>query len=379
MSFTVAYYIDSQAFGGAEQVLFNLLTKLDRDVWHPVLVYHPSEGITGFVERVKGLGVETLSLPRIRNIRDVSGLKHFSAGLRSIRPRIFHANLNWILSCTYGITAAFLSGVKTIVATQHLYGEMETRRETVIQRFISLVVDRYIAVSNDIARQLKEDIFFSSKVDVVHNGILTSDFASTDLRSDYSEQMRREEGKQTRGIILTAARLTEQKGHQYLLKAIPFITGPLFLFAGDGPARDDIEREIKELNIGDRVRVLGYRNDIPELLSRCSIFVLPSLFEGHPLSIMEAMAAGKPVIASDIRGVDEIIVNGVSGYLVPPRNPEALASAIRTLLEDKELSGRIAEAGRRRIENEFSADTMTNKVTGIYEDLIAQGMNFPAD
>ena len=379
MSFTVAYYIDSQAFGGAEQVLFNLLTKHDRDVWHPVLVYHPSEGITGFVERVEDLGVKTLPLPRIRNLRDIRGLKNFAAGLRSIRPRIFHANLNWILSCTYGITAAFLSGVKTIVATQHLYGEMETRRETVIQRFISLVVDRYIAVSNDIARQLKEDIFFSSKVDVVHNGILTSDFASTDLRSDYSEQMRREEGKQTRGIILTAARLTEQKGHQYLLKAIPFITGPLFLFAGDGPARDDIEREIKELNIGDRVRVLGYRNDIPELLSRCSIFVLPSLFEGHPLSIMEAMAAGKPVIASDIRGVDEIIVNGVSGYLVPPRNPEALASAIRTLLEDKELSGRIAEAGRRRIENEFSADTMTNKVTGIYEDLIAQGMNFPAD
>lgn len=372
MSFTIVYYIDSQAFGGAEQVLYNLLARLDRDVWHPVLVYHPSDGIAAFVERVEGLGVETLSLPRIKNIRDVSGIKHFVAGLRSVRPRIFHANLNWILSCTYGITAAFLAGVKTIVATQHLYGEMETRRQTLIQRFVSLVVDRYIAVSNDIAHQLKKDIFFSSKVQVVHNGILTNDFASTDPRSGKTEQTIRKDSKQNPEIILTVARLVEQKGLQYLLKAIPLVPGPLFLFAGDGPDRDDMERDIKELNIGNRVRILGYRDDIPELLSECSAFVLPSLYEGHPLSVMEAMAAGRPVIASDIKGIDEIIVNGVSGYLVPPRNPEALASAIRKLTQDKELAGRIAEAGRQRIEGEFSADTMANKVTGIYKDLIVR-------
>jgi glycosyltransferase involved in cell wall biosynthesis len=123
--------------------------------------------------------------------------------------------------------------------------------------------------------------------------------------------------------------------------------------------------------VSDRVVFLGYRQDIPDLLASCDLFVLPSLFEGLPLSILEAMAAGKPVIASAIGGTDEAVLHGETGLLVPPADPTALAAAIHTVLSNPLLARRLAAAGKARVYRTFSAEAMVQRVTQTYEEILS--------
>lgn len=372
MSHTVVYYTDATDLGGAEQVLFTLLKGLDKNVWNPILVYHPSPGISQFITRLEKQKIKTMSTPEIRSYRDIDHIMLLSSKLRAISPAIFHANLNWPLSCSYGIIAAYLARAKIIIATQHLYSEVKWRRGRIEQRMISYLVDSYIAVSYDVARQLREIITSENKVEVVHNGIILE---------NYSNRLRNTPGNDVYGpirqnrenypIVLTVARLDKQKGHTYLLKAAAEIPETLFVFVGDGPERANLENEAQDLRIDDRVIFLGMRYDIPELLYGCDLFVLPSLYEGLPLSIMEAMAAEKPVIAPDIGGVNELIINGETGLLVPPANPSALASSIRFVISSPDSACKMTGAGKIRIAQEFSAGKMLAKITDIYHSQIS--------
>lgn len=371
MTYTVVYYIDSDNFGGAEKVLYNLIKGLDRKTWKPALVYHPASGISHFIDQISELDVETHPVPVIVGYKDLNNIRSFAKIVSELRPDIFHANLNWPLACSYGIIAAFFARIKTIIATQHLYNEIGSRRCKIMQKLVSLLVNRYIAVSNDVSAQLKKDILFGGKVDVVHNGICIDAFKH--LSRDTIEKTLHGTGSDHgdgKPVVLTVGRLVKQKGHRYLLRAIAKVPDAVFVFAGDGPERHDIEKEIDALGIGERAYLLGHRQDIPELLGSCDIFVLPSLFEGHPLSILEAMAAGKPVVASDIRGVDEIITNGETGCLVPPGNPDALASTIQGLIDDPDRVREIASAGNKRVIEEFSSRVMVKNTTAIYGKLV---------
>jgi glycosyltransferase involved in cell wall biosynthesis len=121
------------------------------------------------------------------------------------------------------------------------------------------------------------------------------------------------------------------------------------------------------------VRFLGHREDIPQLLATCDLFVLPSLYEGLPLSVLEAMASRKPVVASKVAGNDEAVVDGWTGMLVPPMDGTALAGAIETMLADQRMAVRFGEAGRKRVAQMFSAEAMVRGVSDIYDELMARG------
>ena len=144
----------------------------------------------------------------------------------------------------------------------------------------------------------------------------------------------------------------------------------MFIFVGEGPDRAALEAQAKALGVGERAAFIGYREDIPDLLACCDLFVLPSLYEGLPLAILEAMAAGKPVIASDIRGNDEVVINGETGLLVPAADSTALAGAIRAILSDHAFAQRLAEAGRARVCHEFTEDNMVSSVAQVYDDTL---------
>ena len=131
--------------------------------------------------------------------------------------------------------------------------------------------------------------------------------------------------------------------------------------------------------MADRVHFLGFRSDVPDLLAACDIFVLPSLCEGLPLAILEAMAAWKPVVATAISGTDETVVHGVTGLLVPPADPAALAGAIQSLLADPEASRRLGLAGRARVAREFLVETMVARVEAVYQELLGPHGSFPGD
>ena len=205
-----------------------------------------------------------------------------------------------------------------------------------------------------------------SKVRVVQNGIQLANFGRPPdfaLRAMLT-------GGIDRPIVFTPARLHSQKGHMYLLEAAALVPDALFVLAGDGPERDRLEAFARRLGIEGRVRFLGHRRDIPQLLASCDLFVLPSLYEGLPVTVLEAMAAGKPVVATDIGGTDEAVMHGATGLLVPPGSPVDLATAIRTLLSDQRLAARLAEAGRAWAVQEFSSASMVRGVTRVYDELI---------
>jgi glycosyltransferase involved in cell wall biosynthesis len=132
-----------------------------------------------------------------------------------------------------------------------------------------------------------------------------------------------------------------------------------------------LKAKARELGINNRVEFLGHRNDIPELLARCDLFVLPSLYEGFPLSILEAMAAGKPVVATAVGGTPEAVIDGVTGYLVPSGDVPALATAIRKVLTDPVLAYKMGLSGRERVQNVFSLDMMVQSYAQLYQDLLS--------
>jgi glycosyltransferase involved in cell wall biosynthesis len=363
---TVIHFTDSKDFGGTEQTLWHLLAGLDRQRWRPVLFHHAGPGLGPLLAKARTLNVELRTVPRIETARDLGRLPQFIRALRAERPAIFHAHLTWPLSCKYGLIAALLAQVPAVIATAQLYLEPPRKLSVRAQlRFITAGIDRYLAVSHGVAAQWRAALGIpAGKLQVVHNGIPLSPCGrpgASRLRAHFPWTAQRP-------IILTTARLEHQKGLPYLLEAATRVPEAVFVVVGEGSERSRLEARAKELRIGDRVIFLGHRDDVRDLLEDSDLFVLPSLNEGFPLAILEAMAAGKPVIATAISGTAEVIVNGETGLLVPPADAAALAAAVRELLSDPLLAQRLARSGRSRV-REFSAERMVQSVMQVYDEL----------
>lgn len=175
--------------------------------------------------------------------------------------------------------------------------------------------------------------------------------------------------------IVVVARLEPQKGHAVLLHALTLLPQELgsvvALFVGDGSQRDGLKAEAHRIGVADRVRFLGSRRDIPDILSLSDLFVLPSFFEGMPLAVMEAMASGVPVVATDVDGTRELIEDGVTGMLVKPGNSEDLARVVARLLTHREIARRLAQAARRKVQVSFATERMVRETEQVYEEALA--------
>jgi glycosyltransferase involved in cell wall biosynthesis len=365
---SIFYFTDTGNFGGAEQALLTLIAGLDRRRWQPTLVHHPEPGIKPLLEQARKHDVALWSVPRMPlGWGGAAQVPSFFRALRAKRPAVFHAHLTWPLGCKYGLVGAVLARVPTVIATLHSFLEVPYGYATHIQqRLLALGVGCYIAVSHEIGRQLGQTFRVPGcKIKVVHNAVSLGAFngaADSSLRASLA---RANDGP----LILTTARLDRLKGHSYLLQAAALVPEALFILVGDGPERVRLEAQASELGLDNRVIFLGYRQDVPELLASCDLFVLPSLLEGLPLAVLEAMAAGKPVIATQVGGTDEAVVDGKTGLLVPSADPMALACAIRKLLSDRPLAERLGVAGQARVRRHFSAESMVQRVTKIYDEL----------
>jgi glycosyltransferase involved in cell wall biosynthesis len=371
MTHTVFYFTDTTGFGGAEQALLTLIAGLNRQYWQPVLIHHPDPGLAPLLTGARQLGVPLWAVPRMpEGKQGAVRVPQFVRELWRKRPTVFHAHLTWPRACKYGLIAAMLARVPAIVVTEQLFVKVPWNRLAYLQqRLIAAGVDRYIAVSREVARRLRQTYQIPGrKIQVIHNAVSVASFT----RPDHAALRLQWLGTTNRPVILTPARLDKQKGHSYLLEAATQVPDALFVLAGDGAERRALETQTRALGLEQRVIFLGYRQDIPDLLASCDLFVLPSLFEGLPLSVLEAMAAGKPVIASAIGGTDEAVVHGETGLLVPPGDSTALAAAVRTLLADPALAQRLAAAGKARVQQEFSAETMVQRVTQVYDELLAR-------
>lgn len=372
---TVIHYTDATAFGGAEQILLHLLSALDRRSWRPILMYHPEESLAELASRAAECGVEVRPVPRAESARPHVGLAALARVLQEERPAVFHAHLNWPRACRPGLVTAAALRTPAVVATFHLVPEERPDLpERIKLRLLVTCMDRCIAVSEWVAAKLRDGYGIApEKVAVVRNGIPVAGY---DRVSDPALRSWLAAGT-NRAIVLTPARLDAQKGHRYLLEAAAQVPEATFVLAGDGPERPALEAIAARSGLSDRVRFLGHRDDVPALLAASDFCVLPSLFEGLPLAVLEAMAARKPVVATRAGGIVEAIEDGSSGLLVAPRDSAALASAIRRLITDPELASRLANAAQTRIRQSFSTERLAAEVEQVYEGLLRGRLPLP--
>jgi glycosyltransferase involved in cell wall biosynthesis len=364
---SIFFYTDSRDLGGAEFALLMLIENLD-PVWEPTLLLDDDPGAQPLAEHAEALGA------RVRRVAPMPlGLAGARRGvnlarmLRAERPEIFHAHLSWPLAAKWALAASVLARRPT-VATIQLIPEFRLERSSRLQlRALAAGVDRYVAVSSDVANELVDRFGWpAAKIQVGYNAVEVDRFggpAPPGLREQIG-------GDPERPLVLTPARLDEQKGLPFLLRAAAELPGVDFVLAGEGPERASLEALAEELGIAERVHFLGYRGDIPQLLAACDIFVLPSLYEGSSLAVLEAMAAKRPVVSSAIGGTDELIDNGADGLLVEPGDAAGLARALRRLLDDAGLRKAFAQRARERVERDFTPTAMTQRLEAIYEELL---------
>lgn len=365
---TVAHFSDSGAFGGTERALLQLLGGLDRDRWRPVLLHADLPGATQLADEAHALGVATLAMPAAdRASRGLASIAPIARALRRERAVVFHAHQIWSLSCRYGIVAAALAGVQARIATAQLFVEMPPLVGIDLQHAVlTRCLHRHVAVSRFVAARLRDRFHVrEEKIVVIPNAASitprgTHPVPRTELARDAAAP-----------IVLTIARLDAQKGIAHLLDAAAAVPEASFAIAGDGPDRGELHARAAALGLGERVRFLGHRRDVPALLAAADLFVLPSLYEGLPLSVLEAMAAGVPVVATAIGGTDEVVCDGETGTLVPPGDPQALAAAIRRTLADRDAAIHLAARARSFVEQEYSVETMVASVSRLYEQLLA--------
>ena len=274
-----------------------------------------------------------------------------------------------------GTIAAKLAGVRRVVRTMHglrepmsgwsrvKFGAYEALDDLMLRG----CADRVIAVSHRMAGTLIANGHKSAQVTTIHNGIDLGKVAAGRSADD----MKRELGVADASVVIgTAGRLSLVKGHETFLRAARLILdqqpGARFVIAGDGPLESDLKALAVQLRIDRACVFAGARGDVNNLLAALDVFVLPSLSEGLPMAVLEAMAAGKPVVASRVGGLPEVIQHGVSGLLVPPSDANALARACVDLAADREWASRLGAEAKRAVAEEFSHRRSGAAVSDLY-------------
>jgi len=178
-------------------------------------------------------------------------------------------------------------------------------------------------------------------------------------------------------VVGVVARLHPQKGHEYLIKAARVLADKFkdlkIVLVGDGELRAELEQAVVEAGLSETFIFLGFRSDVRDLLSMFDIFVLPSLYEGLPNVILEAMATNLPVVATSVDGTVELVDDGETGYLVPPRDPGALVAKIGNLLESADLRRQFGRAGRKKVEEQYSLELQVENFQNLYEQYSIHG------
>jgi glycosyltransferase involved in cell wall biosynthesis len=302
----------------------------------------------------------------------VLGLLELLALLRREHPHIVHVNS--AKAGALGRLAAWLLRVPIRIYTVHGWAfSAHGGAASVLYRWAERLLRPVTTVTICVADSERRAGLAARTCDerttvVIRNGIDPADFQAG---GDHSGRRR----------LVTVGRLQAPKDAVTLVRALAALRGPPFeaVFVGDGPDRLAVEEEVRRLGLESAVEFLGERDDVPELLGKADVFVLSSHSEGLPISILEAMAAGLPVVASNVGGVPEVVVDGHTGLLVPPGDPQSLAEAIERLLEDPALSRRLGEAGQLRVAEHFSLAAVQQAHLELYRRVLAsRGLPLPS-
>ncbi len=367
----VVHIVKVTGIAGAERHLLMLLTGLrTRDIDARIIVLvEPDKPVDDFIEALQERDIPAQRLV-IHHDLDVTLYWRLYRALRELKPDIVHTHL-WHADF-FGIMAARFALFNRIISSRH--NDDAFRHQAVIRfanRILWWLTSAGIAIS-DAIRQFSIDVekVPPEKIHTVRYGMEYD--PSTVDRQVASQTIHQELNLPVDApLVGMVCRLTEQKGIQYGLRAfariVPDFPQAQFLIAGDGPLRDELQTEVQALDITEQVHFLGWRNDIPTLMGAFDVFLMPSLWEGFGLVMLEAMAQQTPIIGSAVSAIPEVIADGETGFLVPPRDVEALAGALYLLLHDRVLARYMGLLGQDRLETHFSMSRMVEETIAIYE------------
>jgi L-malate glycosyltransferase len=365
---SVLYVIDSLNVGGTENQVMHMSLRLPPDRYRLTVCCLKAEG--PLLEPLKQAGIRIVEFSPGSSLISMSGalqLLRLACFVRRERFQIVHAHDLW--SNLMGVPAALIARTPVIISSQrnlaHLSWYSTWRKPviTALQRASEFV----IANSSAICDMLEKDGLHRNNIRLIYNGVDFDRFAFTqaDKRKLFPGL---DNGRKLIAVI--ANMHSEVKGHSYLIDAAQGICQifpeTLFVLIGDGALRPELEQRVGGLGLKDNFLFLGSRRDVPELLCCCDLFVLPSTAEGLPNAVLEAMAAGLPVVATRVGGTGEIIEDGISGFLVEPKSSSALTEVIVRVLRNPEMAIRLALTGQERVRVKFSFDRVLEELEQLY-------------
>ncbi|MCU1385899.1 MAG: hypothetical protein JWL71_4596 [Acidobacteria bacterium] len=364
----VVYLAHAFSVGGAEEMVLNLVKHLP-ERFEPMACCIHEAGPIGDEIRKTGTPVAVLGLnPGLRRPFDVSGIRAY---LRETRPQIVHTFL--LTASLYGRLAAILEHVPIVIGTEVNIYERKKKHHAMAERLLMAGTDRVVVSAASVRDFYIDQVHADpAKVDVIYNAVDFAQAQSVTPRAAMRAALGVPADAPVAGVI---ARLTEQKGHRFLFEAMAATAAlsPLHLLViGGGELQQDLVARAGALGISARVHFLGPRRDLGDLLGAIDLFVMPSLWEGLPLSLVLAMGAGVAAVATAVAGIPEVVDHGRTGLLVPPADAAALGAAIARVVADPEFRHRIADAGRASVLPRFGIDKYVESITQLYDRLLEQ-------
>jgi glycosyltransferase involved in cell wall biosynthesis len=360
----VCYIIGQLSRDGAERQLYELVKGINKKIFTPTVISLSQGGY--WADKIREINIEVTEIPR-KSGKEFTRLFKLIKELKRIKPDI--VNTYMFSANSYGRIAAVLTGVPVIIASERNAGEIgkdKDRSELFIDKFLTLFSHGIICNSYRCSEVLiKQYSYKPGKVFTVQNGIDMSSYMNGNNLRNSSEK-----------VVGTVGRLYPQKNHKLFMDMAKKVLDARndkdinFMIIGDGPLRTELEDYARRLKVEDNVIFTGSRGDIPELLAGMDVFVITSYYEGLSNAIMEAMASALPVVATDVGGSSELVIDGKTGYLCPSNDSGTIADRVMGLLDDGTEARRTGEAGRNKIMNEFGMDRMVRSTEDIYKKFI---------
>jgi len=371
--------------GGTKKHLLLLVTNLDKDSFDITVACpsarHPSYGDESIVAELQAAGIRTHIVEMQRAIAPASDLTSFRQLWSLMRRESFdvvhtHSSKGGFL----GRLAARCAGARAVVHTAHGFYFLGQQGFNwflylALERLVGRLTDRFIAVSeSEKSIAIEYGLFRPDQIVLIENGI---EFSPTNPEADPALLWQELGLDPHRPVVGTVSRFNHQKDPFTLLRAIALLVQTAsdiqFVWCGNGELKLQVESLARELGVHERIVFTGYRNDVPEILSLLDVFVVSSLFEGLPYTLLEAMSLGKPVVATNVVGCRDAVAHGKTGLLVPPKDPSALAEAILHLVRSPEEAWRMGRAGRDLVARRFTLKKMIAETEQIYRNLARQG------
>lgn len=365
----IAQFIDTKNLGGAENLLISL-SKQIKESGNECFVIH--FGNAWIENRCRQLGIASFKIPLYRYYKSIMTLPIFvlylAYLLRKEKIDVLHTHLIDPLVASF--LSCLVSQTRHVATLHDIYSLRDKKLYLFCIHLASCMGTNIVAVSNDICRYMSKIIrsgIFQKRVQVIYNGVSISDF---NLPKSCSLSDRYEHGFSDQDFIfICVGRLVELKNHKTLIKAFARISeNPKYkmVIVGEGPLQEAIFRSIQYYKLEDKIYLYGQRNDIPRLMSMSDCFVICSRTEGLNISIIEAMAAGLPVIVSDVGGNGEIVEDGVNGFLLPYFDDAAFAYKMQRIGENAELEKKMGYNALLRASRMFSITAMYEKYSFLY-------------